>query len=113
MTQDLVRAGFRCRAVWPERALQTEPGTAASTAALAQAARVRAKQATSFGLHPSCDLWRPLIEAGFPFLKRDLLHGNPTEVADIGEWREVVSAVPGAEIGPIERALAQARQSAT
>jgi hypothetical protein len=42
-------------------------------------------------LNPSVDLWRQLIQAGYPFLKRELLLRNPTRVADVFEWEEVVS----------------------
>jgi hypothetical protein len=42
-------------------------------------------------LNPSVDLWRQLLQAGYPFLKRELLLRNPTRVADVFEWEEVVS----------------------
>jgi hypothetical protein len=42
-------------------------------------------------LNPSIDLWRQLIQAGYPFLKRELLLRNPTQVADVFAWEEVVS----------------------
>jgi lipopolysaccharide biosynthesis protein len=42
-------------------------------------------------LNPSVDLWRQLIQAGFPFLKRELLLKNPTRVPDVFDWEQVVS----------------------
>ncbi len=52
-------------------------------------------------LNPSVDLWRQLIQAGYPFLKRELLLRNPTRVTDIFEWEEVVSEVLHADPQPL------------
>jgi hypothetical protein len=42
-------------------------------------------------LNPTADLWRYLLQSGFPFIKKELLRDNPTRVADISEWRAVAS----------------------
>ena len=52
-------------------------------------------------LNPSVDLWRQLIQAGYPFLKRELLLRNPTRVTDIFEWEEVVSNALNADPQPL------------
>jgi hypothetical protein len=52
-------------------------------------------------LNPSVDLWRQLIQAGYPFLKRELLLRNPTRVADVFEWEEVVSEALNVDPQPL------------
>jgi hypothetical protein len=52
-------------------------------------------------LNPSVDLWRQLIQAGYPFLKRELLLKNPTRVTDVFEWEEVVSEALHADPQPL------------
>lgn len=52
-------------------------------------------------LNPSVDLWRQLIRAGYPFLKRELLLRNPTKVTDVFEWQEVVSEALNADPHPL------------
>jgi hypothetical protein len=52
-------------------------------------------------LNPSVDLWRQLIQAGYPFLKRELLLRNPTRVTDVFEWEEVVSEALKADPRPL------------
>jgi hypothetical protein len=49
-------------------------------------------------LNPTADLWRVLIEHGFPFLKRELLRDNPSRVPDVAAWSSVVD-----EIGEFDR----------
>ncbi len=78
LTQCLARAGLRCRAVWP-----TEP---------------RRQQ-----VNPTHEMWRQLLDAGFPFIKRELLRHNPARVPDVAEWREAVGA--GVDLAEIERDL--------
>lgn len=52
-------------------------------------------------LNPSVDLWRQLIHAGYPFLKRELLLKNPTKVTDVFEWEEVVAQALDADPQPL------------
>ncbi len=118
LTQAVLRDGLRCRAVWGYAALVDATGEVAidSHGALAvdaeegmpaypdpverlrriQAHRIRHHAVTSAPLNPTSDLWRQLLRAGFPFLKRELLRNNPTHVADIADWREEVVALSGA-----------------
>jgi hypothetical protein len=42
-------------------------------------------------LNPSIDLWRQLLCAGYPFVKRELLLANPSRVTDVFDWENVVS----------------------
>ena len=56
-------------------------------------------------LNPTSDLWRQLLSAGFPFIKRELLRDNPTGVSDVMEWRDVVAQTSGADISSIESDL--------
>lgn len=52
-------------------------------------------------LNPSIDLWRQLIRAGYPFVKRELLLRNPTKVTDVFAWEEVVSTSLKADPQPL------------
>ncbi|MGH7058278.1 MAG: hypothetical protein ACREFZ_10480 [Acetobacteraceae bacterium] len=51
----------------------------------------RAAIARGSPLNPTSDFWRPLFPGGFPFLERELLRKNPTCIADLWEWREIVA----------------------
>jgi hypothetical protein len=46
-------------------------------------------------LNPTADLWRVLIEQGFPFLKRELLRDNPSRVPDVATWSSVIDEIHG------------------
>ena len=56
-------------------------------------------------LNPTSDLWRQLLRAGFPFIKRELLRANPSEVLDIVDWRDVARTATAADFALIERDL--------
>jgi hypothetical protein len=60
--------------------------------------KVRDCVARRVAMNPTSDLWRQLLVSGFPFIKRELLRDNPTEVQDIGDWinvaRELFGAAP-------------------
>ncbi len=56
-------------------------------------------------LNPSVDLWRQLLQAGYPFLKRELLLRNPTRVADVFEWEEVVSEALNVDPQPLAQEI--------
>ena len=98
LTTALQGAGFRCRALWPYLPLvdaMTEPP---SVDGQRQIHRARGFIAAGLPLNPTNALWRPLLEAGFPFIKRDLLRSNPAGVLDAAEWRQAAGAIPGANI---------------
>jgi hypothetical protein len=118
LTQALLKAGLRCRAVWPYQALLATVGADVSWSRekddeMPPPARLRQRQVRRVleaagyrsPLNPTSDLWRQLIEAKYPFIKRELLRDNPTRVADLAEWRGLVAAGFGSDIDPIDRDL--------
>jgi hypothetical protein len=120
LTQRLLRGGLRPRAVWkypdlvrqinPDLMIQGGEEGPVSTDPIhamrkAHARRIRDAAVTRQPLNPTSDLWRQLLHAGFPFLKRELLRENPTYVADVTDWREVVIELLGADPGIIDRDL--------
>ena len=56
-------------------------------------------------MNPTGELWRQLLLAGFPFIKRELLRSNPARVADLADWRDVVAQTSAVDLGPIEQQL--------
>ena len=103
LTQAMTRAGFPCKAIWPHELLarnrNDDPASAWSrrTNRFGRAARRP--------LNPTSDLWRPLLQCGFPFIKRELLRDNPTEVPDIADWQAVTAALTTTDLSPILRDL--------
>lgn len=126
LTQALLRAGFACRAIWSYQALVGQVDAALLQAARdegvedpvaearrAQALRLREAVADRVPLNPTSDLWRQLLQARFPFIKRELLRDNPTRVPDVAGWREVVGEVSGGSLGPVERDLQRVLRNRT
>ena len=128
LTQGLLRAGFTCRAVWPYHDLVRDidpdlltdfkeggPNLADATVRIRQhhARRIRAHVVDRTPMKPTSDLWRQLMAAGFPFIKRELLRDNPTEVPDVAEWREVAAAHHATNLAPIERDLQRTLKNRT
>jgi hypothetical protein len=119
LTQALLRGGFRARALWPYEKLvrEAEPPAGANgrepkegddpihDARRRHARRIRDAAVGRIPLNPTSDLWRQLLLAGYPFLKRELLRDNPSRVLDVADWREVAHATFDADTGPIERDL--------
>lgn len=119
LSQSLIRAGFDLRALWPYGALVEDVDLPLITEDLpegtlldplldvrrAHARHVRNSAAFRVPLNPTSDLWRQLLRAGFPFIKRELLRSNPTRVSDLVDWREVVRALDGQDVALIERDL--------
>ena len=120
LTQALLKAGFSCRAVWPYQALIRDidpdllidwreggPNLADPVIQVRQrhARRLRAAVAERVALNPTSDLWRQLLHAKFPFLKRELLRDNPSGVPDVAEWRDVAAQFKATHLAPIERDL--------
>jgi hypothetical protein len=120
ITQRLLRGGLRCRAIWPypELVKQVDP-TLLSEGAVEglvstdpivnvrklHARRIRDAAVARKPLNPTSDLWRQLLLAGYPFLKRELLRDNPTEVSDVADWRDVVVQMLGGDPTLIDRDL--------
>jgi hypothetical protein len=107
-THALQRGGVRCAAVFPQASL-LDTTELARLEALAEADRPRRGKADALraraaharrllrsvqrgrqDLNPSIDLWRQLLRAGYPFVKRELLQKNPSGIADVFDWEQVV-----------------------
>lgn len=43
--------------------------------------------------------------AKYPFIKRELLRDNPSQVPDVVEWKDVAAELSQTSLGPIERDL--------
>ncbi|WP_419759580.1 rhamnan synthesis F family protein [Acidisoma sp.] len=118
-TRAMARGGARCAAIFPSASLLDEReierlervidedhewgGQNAKVHAEAIHADhiLRCTQRPTNLLNPSVDLWRQLIQAGYPFLKRELLLRNPTRVADVFEWEEVVTKALNVDPQPL------------
>ena len=48
--------------------------------------------------NPTLGAWQALLDAGYPFLKRELLRDNPTRLSGLEAWRDGVSQSCAAEI---------------
>ncbi len=124
LTQMLLRAGFRCKAVWPyaELVAQVDPSLLMEErdpegpvsvdpiihVRKEHAHRIRRAAVARIPLNPTSDLWRQLLRAGFPFLKRELLRDNPTRVSDVVDWRGVLEEELKADPSMIELDLQRA-----
>jgi lipopolysaccharide biosynthesis protein len=115
ITQVMLKAGLRCEAIWKYDALTSMVGEAVLEALITadetdlgrtdpihvtrklQVLKVRDCVARRVAMNPTSDLWRQLLLSGFPFIKRELLRDNPTEVQDIGDWINVAREMFGAE----------------
>ena len=120
LTQTMLKAGFRCRAIWSYQSLikdidldllddKKEDGPNFADP-IVQARRkhvLRLREAVTHRhpLNPTSDLWRQLLMAKFPFIKRELLRDNPSEVPDVVEWREVAAETSSATLAPIDKDL--------
>ena len=118
-TRAMAKGGARCAAIFPsanlldEREIEhLERIIEDDLARRGQNSRIHAKAVHAVRilryarrdtntLNPSVDLWRQLIQAGYPFLKRELLLRNPTRVADVFEWEDVVSKALNADPQPL------------
>jgi hypothetical protein len=120
LTQAMLKAGFTCKAVWPYQSLIKDldpellmdhpeggPNLADPTIRARQhhTRHIRSAAVLRLPLNPTSDLWRQLLRAKFPFIKRELLRDNPTHVPDVGEWREVAAAQSATNLTAIERDL--------
>ncbi len=120
LTQTMLRSGFTCRAIWPYQSLIKDldpelltdyseggPNIADPTIRARQyhTRHIRNAVVLRVPLNPTSDLWRQLIHARFPFIKRELLRDNPTHVPDVAEWQEVAATQSNANFSAIERDL--------
>lgn len=120
LTQSLLKAGIKARALWQYQDLvrQVDPtllseggdeGMVSRDPIIfmrrGAARRIRDAAVTRLPLNPTSDLWRQLLHAGFPFIKRELLRDNPTNISDVTDWREVVTEMLGGDPTLIDRDL--------
>lgn len=123
VTQAMLKGGLRCAALWGyEDLLREASGTGLKTLVeigddevlrddpilvtrKIHVRRIRSGAANRVALNPTADLWRQLLLSGFPFIKRELLRDNPTRVADVGDWVEVLREQLAADPEPILRDL--------
>jgi hypothetical protein len=119
VTQAMVKGGLRCAALWPYETLLGKVDLASFEALIEasetnagkldpfvrnrreQALQLRDAIASRVALNPTSDLWRQLLLAGFPFIKRELLRDNPTRVKDVSDWVELVRETLAADPEPI------------
>ena len=89
------RGGLRLKPLWPceviATGLFTSPKTFSGIDELRQLARIRRYSNLGYALNPTADLWRHLLAAGCPFIKRELIERNPARVADAADWRHVLT----------------------
>ena len=122
LTQALLAAGLRCRALWEYEdliasarrhlALEAveEDGSPAGgdpfhQATLKNYARVVRGATRRVAMNPTSDLWLLLLAAEFPFIKRELLRENPGRVPDVAAWRAGLAHAPEADRELIMRDL--------
>jgi len=119
VTQAMMKDGLRCAAIWTyenlirqvnqevlEKLIASESSELGKTDPIhitrkLQILRIRDAVARRIALNPTADLWRQLLMSGFPFLKRELLRSNPTQVEDVGDWVETVREILAADPDPI------------
>ena len=123
LTQAMLKAGLRCRAVWRYEDLVDTATAQGVLDGIIRAGRFRAARhdpllrvrkeqidrirgaaARQIAVNPTADLWRQLLHAGFPFVKRELLRKNPSRVADIADWVATLRA-EGLDPEPVLNAL--------
>ena len=123
LTRRLIAAGLRCSAIWPylemlhdldisllELEEIKDPLLASRKI---HANRIRLAAVGRNPLNPSADLWRQLLRARFPFIKRELLLKNPTGIEDVSDWRDAVAEVFGTDTGFIERDMQRTLRNRT
>ncbi len=98
LTRALQRCGLRVRALWPYSALTAhliQPEQSfASVRHVQQLARVRRLIGMGYLLNPTADLWRQLLAAGCPFIKRELVERNPAGIMDAADWADGLAEPP-------------------
>lgn len=119
ITQDMIKGGLQCAAIWQyqqllelvdqaelEKLITFEESDLGKLDPMhitrkLHVLRIRDAVARRVPVNPSADLWRQLLISGFPFIKRELLRDNPTQVEDVHDWVHVVRDVIGADAEPI------------
>lgn len=119
LTQAMLSGGLRCAAIWTYDSLtkmlppprlddDREPIMGVDPAGDLRRGhldRIRNHIASAIPMNPTAELWRQLLQAGFPFIKRELLRNNPARVADLADWRDVVRMVSTVDLAPVDAQL--------
>ena len=120
MTQSLMKGGLRCAAIYPYKELvaRIDPSSLVATEKDApeeadpfvanrktHLARILYAASHRLPLNPTAELWRQLLQSGFPFLKRELLRDNPAGVIDVADWRPQTDVLFKADLTLIEHDL--------
>ncbi len=115
ITGVLQKAGFKCAALYPYQDLLKlhDPINRIANRGATPYIRLRLRQRHSvthameqgYKLNPTADLWRQLLRAGYPFLKRELLRSNPSGVPDTLDWKAEIANTSGADVQLIEEDL--------
>jgi hypothetical protein len=120
LTQCLLAAGLRCRAIWGYDGLiaaaheklasgaeddGVPSGAPFSAITAKNYERVVGASMRRTAMNPTSDLWLLLLCAGFPFLKRELLRENPGRVPDVAAWRSDMAGIPAEDRDLILRDL--------
>lgn len=119
LTQYFMAAGLRCQAAWPYMSLVAEAKRRAVVKADEQLENsdpfeVAARKAenhilraavASAPMNPTTELWRLLLDAEFPFLKRELLRENPARIPDIAAWGSILEERLGQDTSVVIRDL--------
>lgn len=118
LTRKLIASGLRCAAIWSYQDVVRDVDTSLLeedefkdplfASRKIHANRIRQANVGRRPLNPTADLWRQMLRARFPFIKRELLLKNPSGIEDLVDWRDVVGEVFGTDIGFIERDLQRA-----
>ncbi|MGG5890655.1 rhamnan synthesis F family protein [Falsiroseomonas sp. HC035] len=122
LTQAMLRAGIACEALWPYLDLidqvrreveEREPYEEVNAIRAAAERRILMAANGRAPMNPTADLWATLLDNGFPFLKRELLRSNPSQVLDIVNWREAVRDIAPEEEEVVRRDLRLAMRERT
>jgi lipopolysaccharide biosynthesis protein len=111
LTQAMMAAGFRCRALFPYRvaAMALELKALGSLTLKRNERRFlrHLLEITDAGIpmNPTHFFWQILISHGCPFLKRELLRDNPARIPGLPRWEEVVKSVSDYDTDLIVRDL--------
>jgi hypothetical protein len=122
LTQAMLRANLACEALWPyldlvdqvrQQVEERDPEEEVEAMRAATERRILLAANGRWAMNPTADLWVTLLENGFPFLKRELLRSNPSNVPNVALWRAAVRAIAPEEEEVIRRDLRLAMRERT
>jgi hypothetical protein len=121
LTQAMLRANIGCDVLWPyeglveqvlrelderdETALPNAPRSSGAILRDTASYRIASAAASQLPMNPTADLWSVLLDQGFPFIKRELVRSNPSQVRDVARWHLAVEAIAPGEAEIVRRDL--------